>query len=132
MPKTTYLANNLLNHQMGGPDYVRPVTLYLALFTGIPNVNGTGPEITGPGYGRLAVTNNITNFPTASGGLKVNGVLLTMASPTGSWGVATHFGWWDASTGGNLLRFGQLTVAKTIDNGDIVEFQPGELRSTET
>lgn len=122
----------MLNHQMGGPDFTRPATLHLALFTGIPNVNGTGPEVAGAGYGRLAVTNNNTNFPAAASGLKTNGVLLTMASPLGSWGVVTHFGWYDASTAGNLLRFGQLTVPKTIDSGDIVEFQIGELRATET
>lgn len=131
MSKSDYLENALLDHQLGGPDYVRPVTVYVALFTVAPTDAGGGTEVVGGSYARVAITNNATNFPAAVAGSKANGTVITFPTPTAGWGVVTHFGIFDAASGGNLLRWGPLTVAKTVDPGDQLSFPPGDLVCTE-
>lgn len=129
--KSTYLANRILDHVAGGPDYVRPATLYVALFTVAPNPGGGGTEVTGGSYSRVALLNNATNFPAASLQSKTNGTVISFTTPTAGWGTITHFALFDASTGGNMIHFGNLTIPKTIDSGDLVTFPIGELVITE-
>ncbi len=131
MSKSNYLENALLDHQLGGPDYVRPATVYFALFTVAPTDAGGGTEVTGGNYSRSAVVNNATNFPAAAGGNKSNGTAIPFPTPSAGWGLVTHFGIFDAPTGGNLLRWGALNIQKTIDQGDLVNFPPGELDCSE-
>ena len=71
---------------------------------------------TAPGYVRLSVTNNTTNFVAAgtqpANGYGIdNGVALTMAASTGSWGTNTYMGFFDAQAGGNLLSFDELRAS---------------------
>ena len=128
MAKSNYLKNAILDHQLGGPDYVRPSTIYLGLYTSPPSGGGGGTEVSGGSYARVPLTNNLTNFPASVGGSKSNGVVINFSpSPTASWGLVTHFGLFDALTSGNLLRYGALTVAKQIATSDTVTFPIGEL-----
>lgn len=122
MSKSNYLENAILDHQFGGPNYTRPATVYVGLYTVAPTDAGGGTEVVGGSYARAAVTNDATNWPAAVGGVKSNGLAITFVTPTGIWGTCTHFGVFDAVSGGNLLRWGPLTVPKTIDPGDIVSF----------
>jgi hypothetical protein len=107
--KSDFLETALLDHSLGGPDYVRPANVHLALFSVAPTDAGGGTEITGGAYPRKAVTNNSTNFPAASGGSKS---LATPQAfdvvPSGGLADAVAFGIFDAATGGNLLRWGWL------------------------
>lgn len=132
MPKSNFLRDALLDHQLGGPDFTRPATVYFALYTVAPTSAGGGTEVSGNNYSRVGVLNNLTNFPAASGGLKSNGTSITFPTPSaGGWGLVLAFGIFDALTGGNFLRFGALTVPKTLDQDDEVVFQPGDLDCTE-
>lgn len=131
MSKSNYLENAILDHMLGGPDYVRPATVYMALFTAAPTDAGGGTEVTGGSYARVAITNNATNFPAAVGGVKTNGTAITFPTPSAGWGTVTHWGLFDASTSGNLLRYGTLTVSKTVDSGDVISFPIGDLSSSE-
>lgn len=81
---SNYLENALLDHALGGGNYTRPATVYIALFTVAPSDAGGGTEVSGNNYSRAAVTNDATNFPAASGGAKSNGVAITFATPSGS------------------------------------------------
>jgi hypothetical protein len=126
-----YLEDELLDHVFGAAAYTAPVTLYLALSTADPTDDASGiAEPSGGSYARLAVTNNATNFPAASGGSKSNGVDMTFATATGSWGVITHMAIYDALTGGNMLAHAALTASKTIDSGDTVIFEATNLTIT--
>lgn len=131
MSKSDYLENEILDHVLGGGDYTRPATVYVALFTATPNDAGGGTEVTGGSYARAAVTNDSTNFPAASGGSKANGVAIDFATPTAGWGLVTSFGVFDAATDGNLLYYGDLGSSKTIDVDDDVSFPIGSLTFTE-
>jgi hypothetical protein len=116
---------------LGGPDYVRPATVYLALFTSAPTDAGGGTEVSGGSYARKAVTNNSTNFPAASGGVKSLNVTTTFVTPTGSWGTVTHFAIMDASTAGNMMDWNALNTPQTISSGNTVSFAAGALTVTE-
>ncbi len=49
---------------------------------------------------------------------------------TGSQGTITHFGLFDASSGGNLLIHGAFSAGKTVATGDILRIAAGELDIT--
>ena len=129
--KSDYLENVLLDEVLGGADYTPPATVYLALFTAAPSDSGGGTEVSGGGYTRVAVTNNSTNFPAASGGSKSNGVDMTFPQATADWGTVVAFAIFDASTAGNMLYWGDLTTSKTINDGDTAKFAAGDITITE-
>ena len=49
---------------------------------------------------------------------------------TGSFGSVSHFGIFDASSGGNLLFHGAFASAKTIASGDVLKIASGSLTIT--
>jgi hypothetical protein len=129
--KSEYLENAILDHVLGGPDYTRPGTLYIALYTVAPTDAGGGTEVAGGSYARVAVTNNSTNFPAAAGGAKTNGTLIEFAEATANWGTVVAVGIFDASTSGNLLYWAPLGTSKPVNIGDKAKFEPGDLDFTE-
>jgi hypothetical protein len=134
MSKSNYLEDEILDHVLGGGDYTRPATVYVSLHSADPGETGAN-ELTGNGYARVAVTNNATNWPAASGGVKSNGTAITFAAAvTADWASATHFGIWDddGSPAGNPLFLGALTTPKTVQVGDTASFAVGELDITES
>lgn len=77
----------------------------MGLTKAVPNDDGTGfSEPVGAGYARVAVTNNVTNWPaattTAGRTVKKNGAKITWANPTGNWGNILGWGVFLALTGG--------------------------------
>ena len=124
-----YLENKLVDHIFRGQTFTAPATVYFALFTAAPSDSGGGTEVTGGSYTRASVTTSLANFAgtqsagstTASsgtGGQTSNNGTVAFPAPTANWGTVTHFGVFDASSGGNLLVWGALTTSKTVNNGD--------------
>lgn len=106
-----------------------PTSLYVALLTAAPSDTGGGTEVSGGSYARVTVASSLANWAgtqaaastTASSGTSgttSNNASITFPAPTANWGVCTHFGIYDASSAGNLLYWGALTTAKTVNNGD--------------
>lgn len=132
-----FLENELLDHVFGAAAYTAPGTVYAALFTAAPSDSGGGTAVsTGvwTNYARVAITNNATNFPAASGGAKSNGTDIDFGTATisGTAPVVVAVGLFDASVSGNLLGWADLAVNKTINNGDPVKFAAGDLDITLT
>lgn len=127
-----YLEDELLDHVFGNAAYSAPATLYVALYTAAPSDSGGGTEVTGGSYARASVTNNATNFPASSGGAKANGTAITFTQASASWGTVAAFGIFDASSGGNLLAWADLTASKAVDSGDTASFAIGDLDITLT
>ncbi len=98
----------------------KPSGIYVALFTAAPSDSGGGTEVSGGSYARVQVTQTDANWnaPTGGNGLFDNANAITFPSPTAGWGQVTHWGIFDASSGGNLLLWGALTTAKTVNTGD--------------
>ena len=82
-----------------------PATLYAAWFTADPSYDDSGTEVptAATGYARVAVTNDGTNFPGASGGVTTLATDVLWAASTASWGLVQWLGFYDASTAGNLI-----------------------------
>ena len=129
--ESDYLENKILDHVLGGGDYARPATVYLALYTVAPTDAGGGTEVTGGSYARKDVTNNTTNWPAASNGAKSNGTEITFVTATANWGEVVAFAIFDTITSGNMMYWAPLTENKTISNGDTAKFAIGDIDITE-
>lgn len=126
-----FLENEILDHVFGAAAYTAPATVYVALFTSAPSDSGGGTEVSGGSYARVAVTNNATNFPAASGGAKSNGTVITFPAPTANWGTVTHFAIFDAASAGNMLGWAALSASRVINSGDgAPKFAVGDLDLT--
>jgi hypothetical protein len=130
MPIPDSIRNAIADYLAGGVSPASPpATLYAAAFTAPPNSNGTGgTEVpSSNAYARVAITNNTTNFPSASGGSKSNGTDIIFPEATGSWGTITHIVFFDAPSGGNVKIWGTLTVSKAISATDQLVVRSGNL-----
>lgn len=125
---TDFLENKLADHLFRTTTYSQPATLAIALFTAAPGETGGGTEVSGGSYARVA--NNPANgnwnatqggtsgASSGTGGLVDNAGAITFPTPTANWGSVTHFAILDATSGGNMLIYGALAQAKTVNNGD--------------
>lgn len=126
-----YLEAEILDHILGGADYSRPGTVYAGLFTAAPSDSGGGTEVTGGSYARVSITNDATSFPAAAtdGGVttKTNGIDIQFPQATAAWGTVTHWGLFDASSGGNLLLHGALSASRSVQSGDAPRWLAGAM-----
>lgn len=131
MSASNYLENAILDHVFGADTFTPPEDVWIALYTANPGENGDAEtnEVDGIGYARVELENNLTNWPAASNGSKANGTAIEFGTPgAGGWGEVTHFAVVDTASGsGNILVYGPLTVAKTINEDDDVSFDVGAL-----
>jgi hypothetical protein len=141
MSFSDYLENKTLDVHFGAASYTPPATLYIELLTdsntGAQRDAGTVTAVsTGSwtNYARLAVTNNSTNFPNASGGAKSNGTDITFTAATIPSGTVTvtAIAIYDASTSGNIMGAASLTTPKVMSDGDIFVIAAGDLDITLT
>lgn len=131
MSFTDFLELEVLDQLFGGLDYTEGANIWLGLSTTTPtDAGGNFTEPVGNGYARPSFANNKTTWTTAAAGALANAIEMAFAAATGAWGTVTHFGIFDAVTGGNLLATGVLSVAKTIDDGDTPKFAIGTLDIT--
>lgn len=131
MPASTYLANKLLDHQVGKTAYTSP-TVYVGLSSTTPAIAGTG--VTEPSTGSYArVTTSAATWATAASGSTSNAAAITFPTATADWASGSNLTYgvlYDAATGGNLLGYGALTVAKNVLNGDTASIAIGALTVT--
>ena len=59
-----------------------------------------------------------TTASTGTNGTTSNNAISAFPAPTANWGVITGFAIFDALTGGNMLIWAPLNVAKTVNNQD--------------
>ena len=130
---SNYLENKLLDHTLkyGTAPYVGASTLYLALFTNTSTNAATNLEAgtltdevstSATAYSRKAVT-----FASASSGTSATNATVTFDAATSNWGSITHVAVMDAVSSGNVLFYGAVTTAKTIESGDTFQVSSGNL-----
>ena len=124
---SNYLENALLNGTLNATTYTAPTTVYVSLWTTDPADDGSGTEVSGGGYSRIAVS-----FATATGasGNVLNDAVVEFPAATSCWGTVGWIGINDAASGGNLMYHTALDAAKTIDTGDIFKIAVGNLSVT--
>jgi hypothetical protein len=114
--KSTYLSNKFLDLIFGAVAFTAPTTVYAALMTASASAAGGGTEVptANTNYSRVAITNNLTDFPSASAGQKQNANAITFPVLSGSGcptGTVVQIAFYDAATAGNLLYFCDLATA---------------------
>ena len=131
---SNYLENKVLDHVLTATSYSAPGTRYIGLFKSPTSLAATDAdleagtltnEVSGNGYARKAAT-----FAAASSGSSSTNADVTFDAATGSWGEITHVAVMDALTTGNVLFWGRVTTAKTIENGDTFKITSGNLTIT--
>jgi hypothetical protein len=114
---TNYLENALLEHSTGKTTWTKPTNTYVGLFTVAPTDSTSGTEVTNANaYARTVVT-----WGTAASGSIANSAIITFPTATGAWGTIVAVGLFDVSTlgSGNLLWYGNLSAATTVNNADV-------------
>lgn len=126
---TNYLENKLIDHIFRTSSYTKPTSLYVGLITGIADAEaGSITEVSGGSYARVARAPLDANWnASTTNGTTANTASIQFPAATADWGTCTHFGIWDAATGGNLLIYAPLTAARTITNGTTPSFGAGAL-----
>lgn len=119
---TEFLAHKFLGFTLCGSAFTQPTTLYMALATFVGTGGNTFTEVASYGYTRKQL-----KFGAPVSGGTANNTPVAFPTATGNWGYVAHYGVYDASSGGNLLFYGDLTQAKTITSGDIPTVAIGEL-----
>lgn len=128
---STYLANELLEVQVGKSAFATP-TVYVALSSTLPTAAGTNvTEPSGGSYARVATS--AATWSTASAGAISNAAAITFPAATADWVAGANLAYgvlYDASTAGNMLSFGAITVPKSILSGDTASIATGDLDIT--
>lgn len=131
---SNYLENKVLDHVLRNTAYTQPGALYVALFNNTSGNAATNLEAgtltdevstSATAYGRKTAT-----FGAASSGSATTSGDITFDVATASWGTVTHAAVMDASTAGNVLFYGALTVSKTVTTGDTFKISSGQLTIT--
>lgn len=125
---TDYLENKLIDHIFRTSSFTKPTVLAVALYTAAPGETGGGTEVSGGSYTRVdlpplntnwtATQGGTTGDSSGTGGATDNAVEITFPAPTANWGTVSHTALHDATSGGNMLMYGGLGTAKTVNNGD--------------
>jgi len=117
-------ANEVLNFLFGLTSLTPPATWYLGAYTVAPGETGGGTECTGGAYARIPITNNTTNFPTTTTGVKSLGVTASFAEATNNWGTMVAVGLFTASSGG-VPRWYMPITPQVIATGDTLKVPVG-------
>jgi hypothetical protein len=122
-----YSEKLILDYLMTSGSATRPTAWYVALYTSAPSDAGGGTELSGSGYARETVA---FAAATSGAGTTSNSGVVVFTADGGDWGSVTHMGIHDASSSGNLLWHGALAAAKTVLDGDSLEFAVGNIDLT--
>lgn len=120
---SAYARDKINDKIFKNTNFTSPTALYLALHTADPTITGSGAEVTGGSYARQSVTYASSASGTSSSNIDVDFTDLPSAT-------ITHYGLWDASSGGNLWVFGALPNTIASNAGDDVTIASGDIDFT--
>ena len=127
-------CNETLDSWLGNPG-LGPGTVYLAIFTAAPTAAGGGTEVSASGYARVAVTNNTTNFPSASAQTKTNGAVFDFGTAAADYGTIVWAAWVKTSSGAlgadDIIYAGPLDTPRLVLTGDDFKIPIGGFVATE-
>lgn len=125
---STWYRGQVLNQWFRAQSVSIPSDLYLALHTEDPGADGSGAEVSGGDYARVEIPSNTTNWSAPSTGTGVEAITnlltLTFPTPTADWGTITHWALWTASSGGEVVIFGELPTPRAVLLGDVAPIVP--------
>ena len=125
--KTNYAENATINAWLRNVALTSPATVYIGLHTGQADPeNSSVTEVTGGNYARQSIA-----FAAPSNGVTTNSGDITFPIASANWGTVMGFGIYDAVSAGNLIYFGTLTVAKSVNTNDQFKFLAGSVSISE-
>ena len=125
-----YVENQILNCYLNQTNITAPTAIYVGLHTANPTDAGTGTEVSGNGYARVAITDKFGTASGTGGSLSSNADITGFTASGGNWGTVSHIGIWDASTAGNLLFHTALDSSAAVNDGDSFQISSGNLTVT--
>ena len=128
--KADYLELEILKYVTGQVnDLGTAITPWIALYTVAPTDSTSGTEVTGGAYARK---DSSGLWGTPAGGAVENDTEVPFVQASGAdWGLVVAFSIMDASSGGNMHHWGDLTASKQVYDGDTAKFPIGDLDLTE-
>lgn len=133
MAFSQYLADKILVWVKGTTFPSALSTVYVQLHSGDPGTAGADnvvqSTVTGSANRTSIATSTFSSVTSATGGgfqITNNSSVQITTNASGS-ATVTHFGVWDAVTGGNFLASGTLTSSVDVVSGDTVQFNAGAL-----
>lgn len=133
-----YIEESILNATLRGTAMpTLPSTLYVGLATAAIDESYVGATpyasteldpATQTSYARATVTFGAPTAAAAGGGMSCSNDSTALFPQAGSaWGTISHFGIFDAATGGNLIYAGALTTPETVTAKGTLEAATGQL-----
>ena len=135
MAFSQYFATQVLSWVKGAPFPTALSNVYISLHSSDPGDAGANGDVTST----ITSSANRTQISSAAlsavvgasgGGFEVTNtgvVQLTTSANNTSPITVTHFGVWDAASGGNFLASGALTSSVDVEVGDTVQFNIGAM-----
>lgn len=133
MAFSQYLADKILIWIKGTTFPAALTNVYISLHSADPGTAGTTANvqatITGSANRTSVTTSTLSTVGAApSSGFQItNSGSVQITTNAAGGATVTHFGVWDAVTGGNFLASGSLTTAVDVVAGDTVQFNAGAL-----
>jgi hypothetical protein len=118
---TDALEELIGDHLFRTATWAKPANIYIGLITAVTDAEaGSVTEVSGGSYARVSVALADASWDPPAGGNKTfsNAADVVFPTPSANWGTATHFGVWDASSGGTLLIVAPLTASRVINSAD--------------
>lgn len=100
-------------------------TMYIGLFSSACTDSVAGTELSGNGYARQSFT-----MAAAASGTKASTSLVTFTASGGNWSEVTHYGIYDAVSGGTYKFCGTATPNFTLTDGNSKEIAIGNITVT--
>ena len=125
-----YVENQILNCYLNQTNITAPTAIYVGLHTADPTDAGSGAEVSGNGYARVAITDKFGTASGTGGSVSSNADITGFTASGGNWGSVTHIGIYDASTSGNLLFHTALDSSAAVNDGDSFQISSGNLTVT--
>lgn len=129
---SNYLETAILDHVFGATPYTPATNKYIALYTVAPLEDGTGgTEVSGGDYERVVLnTWGVASTNGEGKGEITNSDPVQFPTATADWGTVVAVGIWDDVSAGNMLGFSNLTVQKTVFDGDTASIAAGAITIT--
>lgn len=122
-----YLEAQLVAATLRGGTYSGGL-VYVALFMTDPTDADDGDELDDSAYERQVAGDPASSgFTAPSNGTTSNANAIVFPAIADTSKVVTHWGIYDAATGGNLLYHAPLQSSKTLDPSDVLSFPVGSL-----
>ena len=130
---SNYTEANVINALLRGVAFPLPTHTFISLHTSDPGDTGAGEVVTADwaSYVRKAAEGAGAigaGWAPPNDGVTTNLLQILYPSQNGAAAVTiTHFGIWDADTGGNFLSGAALFASRTLNPGDVFVFDIASL-----